>query len=71
MRTAAMFVNKYSPYIFRANEGQLYAIAAEQVKWACLACAHSAAGPDAWEPAEMAILSDDAYQLIARLLKCI
>ena len=71
IKAAKEFIRKYEKYIIKLPEQEIDDITWREVKKACRECAHTAAGPDAWEPAEMALLSDEAYKGLATLMNMI
>ena len=70
-KAAREFVIKYKDSIFRSKPMDIGDITGEERMAECLGCAHSAAGIDGWEPAEMAMLSLERYQHIAGLLNMV
>ena len=65
------FLEEYGPYIRRVPQEAVLNITGEEVKEACCNCKKSAGGPDGWLPIDMAMLSDLAYDWIARILNAI
>ena len=68
---ARIFVQKYAQRIPNMHDFKVGPITAEDVRAGCTECAHTAAGPVSWEPAEMALWSMEAYGKLADLMNMI
>ena len=70
-KAAAKFLAKYDKYVYRGEEFKIGPLTMEEVKETCRDSTKSAAGPDGYEPAEMRLLSDQSYAMMAELLNLI
>ena len=64
-------MQEYQEHVYRGAEQPNPALTAEDLKEACGKAGKSAAGPDGYEPGEMAMLSDKAYGRMAELLNLV
>ena len=67
-RAVMAFLAENYEYVHRQHKTSTDPITMEDVKNECKSCRPSAAGPDGFEPAEMAMLSDMVYEQMAALL---
>ena len=66
---ALAFMNNHRDFMFTAKAFNMnHIITGSEMKHARMTCSKPAHGPDGWEPAEMAMLSDGADPAIADLL---
>ena len=64
-------MGEYQQHVYRGEEQANPLLTATDMKEACSKAGKSAAGPDGYEPGEMALLSDWAYQEMADLLNLV
>ena len=57
-----MFIGKYAEYIYKAQPANLEPITGERVKETCVDANKTVSGMDGWEPAELALLPDSAFE---------
>lgn len=70
-KAAGSFMAKYSQRVFKDQRFDLQPITAERVNNVCRRVPHTAGGMNGWDPADLSILSDLAYDIIARMLSAI
>ena len=67
----AHFFDTYNSHIHHAPEHHIPDLAWDRFKHSCIHATRSAAGLDDWSPADFSLLSDSAYQWLAKLLNLI
>ena len=65
---AKRYMEKYSQYIFKAEEASMEALTGKDLQNVVVAGAESACGMDQWTPAELKLLSPLAFEWLASFL---